>query len=250
MSHAVALVTHERDLLAWVLDLPGCVAFGPDRADLDRRLPLAIAEHLAWLRSHGEHPAEDLAWHAAVELDARTTPPPGGDYCFPPEKAPLDAAELEAMIARVHYAHAGLMAAFAFLPGQILDWEPPASAIGEPDPWAPEPRTIRQVTEHVLQLDLFYRESLRDGPAPGIFERVGPAEAEFALTIERLRGLSDEDRSRVWRPVHPTRTTPVVEEWTARKVIRRSLSHVRAHTAEILQRRTWLQLGVPRIVRD
>ena len=257
MLHEVAIVAYERELLGWVMDLPGCVAAGRDRADLDLRLRLAIAEHLTWLRSHGEDAGDgtsgdetsgdDTSWTAAQEVDAQARRPTGGDFLFELERGPLSSAGLEGMIARMRYAQADLLASARGLPGLLLDWEPPASAIGEPDPWSPEPRTIRQIAVHALQLDLFYRESLRDGPAPGIFERVRPPEEEFEATIALLRGLDDEGRFRVWRPVHPGSAD--AEEWTARKVVRRRISHLRAHTAEIAQRRTWVLLGAPLIER-
>jgi hypothetical protein len=63
------------------------------------------------------------------------------------------------------------------------------------------------------------------------------------MTLSLLRSLSDEQRARVYRPIRPGVATP--GSWTVRKVIRRIISHERAHTAEILQRRTWILLGVP-----
>jgi hypothetical protein len=70
----------------------------------------------------------------------------------------------------------------------------------------------------------------------------------MAMQRERLnaalRGLSDEGRSRRFEPVRAWQTA--AEHWTARKVIRRVISHERFHTAEIRQRLSWLVIGLPR----
>lgn len=84
---------------------------------------------------------------------------------------------------------------------------------------------------------------LLDGPACGIFERVGSPRAEREATLAALRALPHDQRATVFQPIRPSRTVP--DDWTVRKVLRRMVAHHRAHTAEILQRRTWLLLGAP-----
>jgi hypothetical protein len=37
-------------------------------------------------------------------------------------------------------------------------------------------------------------------------------------------------------------------EWTARKVMKRIISHTRFHTKEVEQRISWLTLGVPEVI--
>jgi hypothetical protein len=103
-------------------------------------------------------------------------------------------------------------------------------------------RTIRDVARHVLELEVYYRSGLRDGPAAGIFEPVGaPAEEHAARSAaartgrgrtvtELLAGQTGAERAR---------------EWTVRKVLARLISHERVHTAEIWQRRAWVLLGAP-----
>ena len=154
--------------------------------------------------------------------------------------------ELESLIRRLGYARAELLASIDGVADAVLDWEPPRSAFASFDAWAPEVRTIRGVARHVFQFEPYYRDGLRDGPAAGIYERVSDPATEHALTVERLRSLSAEERSRVWRPLRPGGSAP--EEWTVRKVVRRMVSHDRAHAAEIMQRRSWVLLGVPRLV--
>jgi hypothetical protein len=133
----------------------------------------------------------------------------------------------------------------ANLPDELLDWLPHGVTAARADPWAPDIRTIRGILKHALQMEVFYREGLTDGPAAGIFERVGDAESEHVSTLKRLRAAMADGPARVYHPNRPDpgRTAKLPDEWTVRKVIRRVVSHNRAHAAEIVQRRTWVLVG-------
>ena len=104
------------------------------------------------------------------------------------------------------------------------------------------------VLTHTLQLEVFYREGLRDGRAAGIFEPVATAAEETERTRDVLARVAAADElDRVFRPRRPSTSQGSEEpgEWTVRKTLRRLISHDRAHAAEITQRRTWVLLGVP-----
>lgn len=238
MKHKIGLVAYPEQVHAWVLDLPGCIAGGRSFSEAEAKIPLVIAGYVGWLRAHGEAVESPGGWEIVETVES-----PVGDFMFEAERAPLSRHELDALIRRTEFARAGLLAAVADVPDTVLDWEPPRSAFASFDAWAPEVRTIRGVFEHVLRFEAYYRDGLRDGRAAGIAERVGDPLSERARTVERLRALTDEVRRRVWRPVRPGQST--AEEWTVRKVVRRIISHERAHAAEIVQRRTWVLLGVP-----
>lgn len=240
MAHRVELVWYGSALQAWVHDLPGCVAGGADRAALESMLPVAIGEHLAWLREHDEPCDASTDWEVVEEMTAGQH---RQDFLFDGDRAPVSDTDLDRYLARAEFARADLLAALHGVPDAVLDWTPPETAFAMYDAWAPEPRSIRDVVRHVLQLEVFYRASLRDGPAPGIFERVAEPADERRQTVEALRGLARADRARVFRPLHPGSETP--GEWTLRKALRRMISHDRAHAAEIVQRRTWILLGPP-----
>jgi hypothetical protein len=239
------LVTYENAVHAWALDLFGVVSWGRDVDDLDGRLRLVIAEHLAWLLRHGEDGGDAVEWEIAETIDGTALTATGGEFCFEAERAPLSREELDGGIARMAFARADLLAEIDAMPDAVLDWEPPVSSVARFDAWAPEARTIRGIVQHVLQLETYYRAGLRDGTAAGIFERVGTPAEERERTVALLRSLDDDARSQAYRPVRPGRSTP--EDWTVRKVLRRIISHERHHTAEIAQRRGWLLLGVPRL---
>ena len=243
MKAAIGLVQYESSVHAWTLDPPGAIVGGHDLAAVECQLPVVLAEHVAWLRTHGEAVESLDSWSVVETIDVRLPDVTGGEFCFKAERQPMSLADTETLIRRIEYARADLSDAYRALPDEILDWEPPLSSQRIVDAWAPEARTIRGVLEHVLQLEVYYRDGLRDGTAKGIFERVGDPADERKRTLEVLRALSDSERSRVYHPVRPGRLAG--EEWTVRKFFRRVISHERAHAAEILQRRTWLLLGVP-----
>jgi hypothetical protein len=243
MTHPVGLVTYANAVHAWVLDLPGAIAGAPDIDALRDVLPRTIAEYEAWLRAHGEPLEMSSAWEIAETIDGEALAATGGEFCFDYDRAPIDSGELEHLIRYMTWSRDDLHAAIDSLPDALLDWAPPASSIASADAWAPEVRTIREIMTHVLQLEVYYRDALRDGPAKGIFEPAGDPAAERARTLDLLRSLDDAARSRVYLPVRPGRSTP--EEWTVRKLIRRIISHERVHAAEARQRLTWVLLGVP-----
>jgi len=228
---------------AWVLDLPGCIAGGRNSEAIALMLPLAIAEHVAWLQQHGESVDASPAWEAVESIDPLTQSDADGDFCFADDRRPLPRAELETCIARLEFARADLLGLVSALPDALLDWAPPRSSVEAFDVWAPGARTVRDILAHVLSFEVFYRDGLKDGPARGIFETVADVSGERVTTLALLRSLNDAQRERVYRPVRPGLVTP--GSWTVRKMVRRIISHDRAHTAEILQRRTWILLGVP-----
>lgn len=226
--------------LAWADAWPGLIAGAPEREGLDAAIPLAIAEYAAWLNSHGMD-GPSTGWRLSEVVTGAETAAPGGEFCFAADCAPLSGEELARAMAHARLAMEDLARA-ADLPDLLLDWLPPGFKVVHADPWAPDPRTIRGILRHALQLEVYYRDGLRDGPAAGIFETVGTPGEEFELTLAAVMRAA-EDSGRVYAPVRPGRHEP--DEWTPRKVIRRLISHHRMHTAEILQRRTWVLLGVP-----
>jgi hypothetical protein len=243
MPHRVALVPMGDQVHAWVLDLPGCIAGARDTAELADRLPLVIAEYLAWLHEHGERISPATDWTVVETVAPHIVHATGGDVYFAADRDPISHMALELTLTRVAYARTDLLASIGSLPDAVLDWVPPRTSVAQFDTWAPEVRTMRDVINHVLSFEVYYREGLQDGPAKGIFEPVADAERERTLTLNRLRSLSDAQRTYVFQPVRPGQTAP--EQWTVRKLLRRLLAHERVHTAELRQRRTWLLLGVP-----
>ena len=234
-------------LLAWSGDWPGLVCGAPSEVALQNAMPRSIAEHAAWLASHGEAGPADLEWDVAATIDSRDAAPTEGDSFYVTDLDPLSPADFERFVRHARFSQEDLAASVAALPDLLLDWVPDGLALEHADPWAPDPRTIRGILTHALQLEVFYREGLHDGPAAGIFEQVQAPAEEQRRTLEILRDAARHDPDRVFHPIRPSasRTAPPPGDWTIRKALRRLISHNRAHAAEIVQRRTWVLLGPP-----
>ncbi len=70
MKYAVVYEKTPRNYSAYVPDLPGCVATGSTREDVERRIREAIALQLADLRREHEPVPEPSPWIEVVEVSA------------------------------------------------------------------------------------------------------------------------------------------------------------------------------------
>jgi predicted RNase H-like HicB family nuclease len=68
MKYAVVYEQAPRNWAAYVPDLPGCVATGRTRADVQRRIREAIGLHLEAMRSKGERLPETSAVVEVIEV--------------------------------------------------------------------------------------------------------------------------------------------------------------------------------------
>lgn len=245
MSHPFTIARYPDFLLAWSDEWPGLVCGAATEDILTESVPRSLVEFRSWLEAHGEQAPEGVAWHTSEILDGAALD--ARDACYPSDCAPLSRADSDRYLRHVRFAQQGLLTA-AELPAELLDWRPEGLAVEHPDPWAPDVRTIRGILTHALQLEVFYREGLKDGRAAGIFEPVATPAEETATTRSVLAAVASDDLDRVFRPRRPHASKEDAEpgEWTLRKALRRIISHDRAHAAEIIQRRTWVLLGVPK----
>ena len=67
MKYAVVYEKTPNSFSAYVPDLPGCVATGTTREEVERNMREAIALHLAGLRGEGEPIPEPASWSELVE---------------------------------------------------------------------------------------------------------------------------------------------------------------------------------------
>ena len=70
MKYAVVYEKTPRNYSAYLPDLPGCVATGTTRAQVERRIREAIALHLEELRRGHARPPKPSAWTEVVEVSA------------------------------------------------------------------------------------------------------------------------------------------------------------------------------------
>lgn len=232
--------------MAHVLDLPGCFVRAASRDEALRVLPSAVAEYHAWLRRHDEPapPPEAPVDFEVPEEVSGTGPFDPGDAAalFEPERVPVTPEEIEHHLRLMGHSRKDLLALIADLPDEILDWKP-----------GPDVFDIRRVLRHVGNAEEWYVSRLVD-PAKMRPSRDGDEEMPITdfltmqrnAAVERLRALTEEERSRVWHPAqwtdHP------YEPWSARKALRRFLEHEREHTGQA--REILAACGGCRAVRD
>jgi hypothetical protein len=226
---------------AWVLDLPGCRAIGRDLNEALGLLPVVIAEHTAWLQAHGEQ--LDVAGNPSFKVVEEVAA--DGEFCFEADGEAFSTEELETALRHSNYAFADLTALAARLPDVVLDWRPPASAV-KIDNIYPDVRSIREMLAHASSSGGFFSRNVGDDawtPPPATETDIG---AVRRAGLERLRTLSDRERSTVYRRPDPRRGGEAA--WSARKVVRRLINHERFHTKEIEQRLAWLLLALPEVM--
>jgi predicted RNase H-like HicB family nuclease len=68
MRYAVVFEKAPNNYSAYVPDLPGCVATGDTREEVERNIREAITLHLEGMREDGEPIPEPQTWTALVEL--------------------------------------------------------------------------------------------------------------------------------------------------------------------------------------
>jgi predicted RNase H-like HicB family nuclease len=67
MKYAVVLEQAENNFSAYVPDLPGCVAAGATRSEVEQLIREAIVLHLESMREHNEPIPEPKTWTELVE---------------------------------------------------------------------------------------------------------------------------------------------------------------------------------------
>jgi predicted RNase H-like HicB family nuclease len=67
MKYAVVFEKGEQNFAAYVPDLPGCVATGETREDVEQNIREAIAFHIEGLKLEGEAVPPPQAWTEVVE---------------------------------------------------------------------------------------------------------------------------------------------------------------------------------------
>lgn len=68
MNYAVVYEKTERNYSAYVPDLPGCVATGATRKDVERRIREAVAFHVEGLRREKQSVPKPKAWAELIEV--------------------------------------------------------------------------------------------------------------------------------------------------------------------------------------
>lgn len=70
MKYLIIVETMDTGFSAYSPDLPGCIATGADRAEVERELGQAIEFHLQGLREEGLQPPDLKSYSSYVEIPA------------------------------------------------------------------------------------------------------------------------------------------------------------------------------------
>jgi len=68
MKYAVVFEKSDNNYAAYVPDLPGCIATGKTRDDVERHIREAIAFHIEGLKQQGEVVPEPVTWAELIEV--------------------------------------------------------------------------------------------------------------------------------------------------------------------------------------
>lgn len=207
--------------LAQLYDLQGCFAYGrtPDEAlnTLESRIPA----YYVWLRRHDDYtpdvrgpfrviPKEALR---AQGLDGHTA----GAF-FGPDATPVTDEDLDWSLALLDWSYQDLTALLSALPPGGLDAPLPN---GQP---------LRALVDHIAQTQIWLISRLEARPAvPSISQFPGTERDHlrqvWQASLSRLRASSDDERQRLLD--HDG------ERWSLRKLLRRSILHLREHTTDL-----------------
>jgi len=216
--------------MAHVLDLPGCTARAETREEALRQLPESIRKYQRWLIRHGESIkiSEDIQVKVA-EVSTGFGPFDPGDAAalFSPDKNPITSEEIVQYIRLMTYNRADLLSLVGSLSVEFFDQQPEQNSF-----------SIHKILRHIGNAEEWYvsrivlpetlpKEWENDENLP-ILEFL---EMERRTALERLRTLTEQERSGVFTPKQWTQHPD--ELWTARKVFRRFLEHEMEHITQV-----------------
>lgn len=221
---------------AWVLDVPGCWALVPPGSDVAQRASLAIVEFAAW--SHNR--SAERAALDPVHIDIVQTVTTGEDLragessAFFGYDADLPAGNEFPVWAHPHDRALDELRELALsLPPAIQ--EHPLDETG---------RTIRSLVEHAAETERYLATCLRPDAKPR--SPGSGRDAQFRVLQDAHLLLQEV----VCDAPRGVRTSPgavggggPMESWSVRKVMRRSIWHLRYHTWELRREISGIWLG-------
>ncbi|MEA3326278.1 MAG: hypothetical protein U9R53_03090 [Chloroflexota bacterium] len=218
----------EGRMLAWVLDYPGCFAYGADEGEALIRLPQALLQYEIWIKDHTSN-----SWVDFSDLDIRVvecyeTFQLGKDYLpanegcgyeinawFKDDWRPLSAEEIEQGLKIFHWQRDELLAGLSTLDHKILEMDRPGQR------W-----NILGIAKHIANAELWYLSRL---DLTDLTHQQLPNDLEER--IERTTALIDQSFPRFVGIVNVKGCDG--EFWSYRKILRRTLWHQRDHIEHI-----------------
>ena len=197
-------------------ELPGCFSSAPTLEEAVKNLPATISTYLNWLKKNDITIVEDDGSGVSVAMKERLAAIDGQKGPrFEADLPPPDDLEIDTALNVAAVARTELLELYEGVPEQDRDRK---LHTGE---WS-----LTQHLAHVVETEAWYASRLTDtpsaNPGPDLQSDVSMALFDNAMDVELLlRGLTPEQRERVF--LHDG------EEWTAAKVLRRMVQHLKEH---------------------
>lgn len=207
--------------VAWVFELPGCYSKASNREDAIAKAPSRIAQYFEWLSSHN-YKAPRVAEPIEVEVsESFNSFISEGDYIvnafFKDDLRLLSQDKIEHALRLLEYTRSDLLQVVQQMSSDRLDKPIRGEVQG----------SIRGILNHVAWAEWWY------------FDRLNLAFKEEEMpedvmsTLEKVR---THTRRQLLQLVSDTTITERIgEQWSARKIVRRTLWHERAHTEQIIR---------------
>lgn len=220
MRHTVTLERGtDGGYMAWVHELPGCFARAATREEIEAKIPLSIAEFLAWARGGRTASLEAIEFKIVEEvMTPKLARDADSDVLLQSDRAPLTSTAWVQVDRWLRRSRKELL--------QLLQ------ETDEPDfDRKPEgcPRSVREAIMHVAFAEFMYAAwtfDLRSRRGMEAFLRW-----TRRITLLRMRALARSDRGAVTQAEWEGAPRP--EAWTARKAARRLVWHERLHLKAI-----------------
>ncbi len=209
-------------VLAQVLELPGCFAYGASEAEALSNLRVAVPDYFRWL-SMQDADTPTMSGEVELVVRERVEVTMHGLHevraFFAPDAEPLTDDDLGWGLALMGYSHDDLRRYAGNLDDAALDFQP------DPSSWSP-----RQIIDHLAQMEIWIATRLDAHPhVPVVTEIAGPPFARYdrihEQAMHRYSAMPPEQRSVI--------TEHNTERWSMRKMLRRSIVHEREHTEQI-----------------
>jgi predicted RNase H-like HicB family nuclease len=198
------IVNKEKGYLAYLPDLPGCVAKGRTRKETIERLRENIDAYLSLLRQSGESHLPDKT--EPIELVVKEVQ----GSTLPSDYVPMRACERDRDLEWMGVLWDELMGFVSSLPEDALDWKP--------NPAYP---SISEMLRNAAENQWHLVRKLEDCP-DNLMDCLRTMRQRL---MERLRNAAPEELERV--------TKHRGEDWTARKIIRSIIEHTITTTRKV-----------------
>jgi len=208
---------------AWALDFPGCFAYGKDQAEALLALPRKLLEFDYWVRLHTDQPwfqIDGMDMHVDETFRVTHIDLKGEDYeinaFFKNDMRPLTNQEAGQALQVLGWQQEELLAGIEFVNQEKLN------RVEEGQRWS-----IMGIVRHLAFAELWYLQNL-GLPTLGISRDTDPIcllEQSYQAVAAALPNLIGDERV----------TAYAQEQWSARKLVRRTLWHRRDHIDHIRQ---------------